>query len=134
MGIKRINLFVIFDYVYYTIASQYDKWRYTEIEFSGIIMLSLIQQVNVYTVLNFFKIDIFRISSINPIYVWLIGAALLFTINGIRYKKIITYDELHKKWGDDNKKSNFIKKALVLFYIIVTIIILIISLKYNGSI
>jgi len=84
MGTKRINLFIIFDYVYYAIAYQYYKWYDIETnEFSGIMVLSLIQQLNIFTVLFFFKIDPLRIVYNNPIYSWLIGASLLFTINGI---------------------------------------------------
>jgi len=128
---KKFNLYILFDYVYYAIVHQYYKWNYEiEKEFSGIIMLSLIQQFNIFIILGFFKINPFLIVNDNPIYSWLIGAALLFTINGIRYKKIITYDELHKRWGNDDKKTNFIKKSLVLFYIIMTMVLLIISIQW----
>ncbi len=128
MGTKRINLFIIFDYVYYAIAYQYYKWYSEEInESSGIMVLSLIQLFNIIAVLSFFKINPLRIVYNNPIYSWLIGYVLLLTINGIRYKKIITYDELHKRWGNDDGKTNFIKKSLVLFYILMSVVILIIS-------
>ncbi len=131
MESKKNNLYVLFDYVYYTIAYQYYKWNQEEVkEFSGIIGLSSVQFINIIVVLMFFNINLFNIICINPLFVILGGSFLLSLINGIRYKKIITYDELHKKWGNDNKKSNFIKKAIVLFYIIMTMVTLIISFQW----
>ena len=90
-------------------------------------MLSLIQQLNIFTVLSFFKINPLYLVYNNPIYSLFIWPPLLFTINGIRYKKIITYDELHKRWGSDDKKINLIKKSLVLFYILITMVTCMIS-------
>ena len=125
MATNKFNLFIIFDYLYYAIAYQYYKWYDEEInEFSGILMLSLIQMLNTISILIiFYKFK----PPENLVYAMLIGSALFLTINGIRYKKIITYDELHKRWGNDDKKSNLIKKSLVLAYIVLTFVLLIIS-------
>ena len=129
---KKFNLFILFDYVYYTIAYQYYKWYSVEInEFSGIIILSTIQFINIVVVLMFFNINLYDIVFINPLFIILGGSFLLSIINRIRYKKIITYDELHKRWGNDNKKTNFIKKSLVLFYMLLTIVGLIISAQWQ---
>ncbi len=129
--IKRINLFIFFDYVYYVIAYQYYKWYSEETnEFSGILVLSLIQLINIISVLFFLKNTPLSIVNNNPVYSFLIGGALLLLINGIRYKKIITYAELHKKWGNDYSKTNIFKKSLVFFYIFMTIPIYIISVAW----
>ena len=54
---KKFNLYILFDYVYYTIAYQYYKWNFEEEkEFSGIIILSLIQYFNIVVFLKFFKL------------------------------------------------------------------------------
>ena len=129
---KKFNFYILFDYVYYTIAYQYYKWYSEEInEFSGIIMLSLIQQLNIIVIFKILKINLLTLIFNNSLYFDLVGYFLFVIINSIRYKKIITYNELHKRWGNDDKKTNFIKKALVLLYIILTIVGLIISAQWQ---
>ena len=124
MEIKKYNLLIIFDYIYYAIAYQIYKWYDEDVnEFFGIIGLSYFQQLNIILILNFFNIHFFADPQINSLFSWLIGCTILIAFNSIRYKKIITYDELHEKWANDTRKVSLIKKSLVLFYLVISTIV-----------
>lgn len=128
-----MNPLILFDYVYYSIAYLYGKvWGYeTQKEFVGILFLSLIQFFNVVAILGFIKYSLFELVGLNPLLVTFTGSFVFAILNTIRYKKVVTYMELSKKWNEEKRRNVFMKKAGVIFYIVLTFVLTIYSANIN---
>jgi len=128
-----MNPLILFDYVYYSIAYLYsNRWGYkVQKEFIGVSILSLIQFLNIVTLIGFFNISLFELTELNPLLITFSSFFIIIILNIIRYKKIITYSELSNKWDIENNNSIFIKKAGVILYLILTCVLLFISASIN---
>lgn len=127
-----MNPMILFDYAYYTIAYLYaNNFGYkAEKEYVGVVFLSLIQFFNILTIFELLNASIFDLLKINPLIITLTGCLLFSLLNIVRYKKIITYNELSNKWDTEDNRSIMAKKIGVIFYIILTVVLFI----YTGNI
>lgn len=125
-----MNPLVIFDYVYYSIAYLYfKKWGYGELkEFYGVMFLSLLQALNMITLIGYSAryIDItFKEFDILTIITFcFVGTfVLFFALNSLRYNKFATYDKLSANWDKDKRLVRIVKSLLVICYFILSHII-----------
>jgi hypothetical protein len=120
-----MNPLILFDYCYYKIANYYEDLYVLEHqkELAGVILLSLLQMINIDTLLMlFFPLRFVSIYNV-------IGYFILLTFNFIRYKKIITYLKLHERWKKEKLLLKPIKNTLVIIYIGLTFVLFIIALR-----
>lgn len=119
-----MNPLIVFDYIYYRIAYFYDKrFGYKESkEFSGIIILSLIQFVNILALLDLFKINDSLVKTL-PNHLFII--AILCLLNYARYIKLLNFRNLEDKWGNENKNVRLIKSIIVIIYFLLSFYLLV---------
>lgn len=119
-----MNPLILFDYFYYRIADLHKNLYVLEHqkEFVGILYLSLLQLINIDTLLRFFFS--LKLNYIPIIYI--IGYLILLTFNFIRYKKIITYSKLNERWKKERFSLKATKNTLVFIYIVLTFVFFII--------
>ena len=120
-----MNPLVFFDYVYYSMAALYAKrfgWEEVK-EFSGIGILSLLELINGLAIVKHLKL-IKELGKFEVIFVLIPGYLLFVILNTIRYKKIITYSDLEKKWSTEHITKKVIKTISVIVYIVLSFILL----------
>ncbi len=109
-----MNPLIIFDYCFYVIANCY-KSIYVlghQKEFAGVLLLSLVQIMNIDTII----ILLFSIKYVSLYFGF--GYLLLLAFNFIRYKKIITYSNINDKWNAKRHLSQVLLKTLVFAYFV----------------
>ena len=109
----------MFDYLYYNLVKKVtSEWYgWDSEEFAGIVFLSTIQSVNVISILGLVKPKIF------DTFLTFIGLLLaIFILNLIRYKKLVTYTMLSKKWHMESGMPKKLRRAGVLLYLITTVV------------
>ena len=116
-----MNPLVIFDYIYYRIASFYDRIGFPEYsDFSGVAILSIIQFCNISDIAYLFN---FRNILINVFHGYdFIVLLILLILNYIRYIRLIEnlYD-LEDKWDNENKIKRRFKGILIIIYFLLSI-------------
>jgi len=119
-----VNPLRLFDYVFYTIASLYDKvFNYNQTcEEAGIGIVSIFQACNVCTIADWLndKYSFFKERYFYLIIVYLI----IIGLNIIRYKKVIRYKDLVLKWDEEKTIVKIIKIGFVIVYIFSSTILL----------
>lgn len=123
-----MNPLTLFDYMYYRITYWYENTFDLFIikEEQSIAHLSIFQFFNVITLLFFFKpIDELKNELI---IIFLFSYLVIFSLNLIRYKKVITYSELAEKWDKEPNKARLIKKVYIICYCILSILLFIYSI------
>lgn len=114
----------IFDYIFYRVCFFYRKKKDLSPETTGWILNSILQS---FTLLDLFLL--IRIIYEYPIpknfnKIWVLPLiALFFVLNWFRYEKRITYNELYKKWNDEEKRQKRKKGTLIVLYCIISILI-----------
>ena len=123
-----MNPLILFDYVYYRITYWYENTFDLIIikEERSIAHLSIFQFFNVITLLFFF-IPIDELKN-ELIIIFILSSLVIFSLNLIRYKKVITYSELAEKWDIEPKKARLIKKVYIICYCILSILLFIYSI------
>lgn len=117
-----MNPLIIFDYCFYVIANRY-KSIYVlghQKEFAGVFLLSLLQIMNIDTIIML----LFSIKFASIYFVF--GYLLLLVFNFIRYKKIITYSNLNDKWNAKSYLSQVLIKTLVFIYFVFSFVCVVI--------
>ena len=120
-----MNPLVFFDYVYYSMAALYGKrfgWEDVK-EFSGIMILSLLEFANGLAIFIHLK-PLKELSKFEILIVFILGNLLFLILNTIRYKKIVTYGDLEKKWSTEHMTRKVIKTIFVIVYIVLSFILL----------
>ncbi|MUP36645.1 hypothetical protein [Labilibaculum euxinus] len=114
-----------FDYLFYRIAYFYaNHLDYDDIkEYAGSGILGLLQLSNALFIIFLIKpIDDF--TSVEKLFVFLMGYLITFGFNLYRYKKIRTYKELDEKWKDQSQKAKKLKTLIIIGYVLLSIILL----------
>ena len=119
-----MNPLVLFDYVFYSIASLYNKWGYeAQKEFVGVLFLSLLQLFNVVVLYGIIYNPLTEFNKFNPVIIYIGGYIILFLLNLLRYKRNNNYTVLQKKWENDTPQIKTIKIISVAIYVIITLFV-----------
>lgn len=128
-----MNPLVLFDYVYYSIAYLYGReWGYGRIEkeFSGVLILSLFQLLNVVFLLSLANCPLKAFHRFDPLFLFIGILLLLIVLNFIRYKLFIPYSKLSERWDNEKINRRVVKITCLICYFIVSIALFV----YSGSI
>ena len=122
---RIMNPLVLFDYLYYRIAFFYDKrFGYSESkELSGVAILSLMQFVNILALLNLFKVKDSLIKTFQ-MYLFIVGYLVVFALNYIRYIKLLKFNKLEDKWGNENRNWRLVRSVLLIVYFLLSFYLL----------
>jgi len=120
-----MNLLILFDYVYYRIAYFYENvFGYEEQnELAGTAILSLIQLTNILALLDLIGLKESLIKSFH-IFVFIIGYLLLFLLNYIRYIRLVKFNKLEEKWGEEKPKVKHTRSVLIIVYFLLSFYLL----------
>jgi len=121
-----MNPLILFDYVFYLISYIYGNVFNYEAskELNGITILSLFQNLNLFTLLNLFDLRIHN----DKQYVisFFFGIIIFFGLNYIRYIKNNKYDKLNDIWNAENDSRKNIRNIFVILYFLASIVLIII--------
>jgi len=114
-----MNPLIIFDYIYIRIVNFYGKlpgYRYSNAKyFSSIMVLSLIQFVNILSLLKLFRIEDALLNTLH-IYLYIIIFTILLCLNSLRYIKLLDVSSLEYKWAKEKGIRKQVKGVLILIY------------------
>ena len=114
---------ILFDYIYYrTFAIYKNKWNENDPKIYAISLVTLLQSINFISLFYAFVIILQKDIFIDVKYSFILFFLILI-INLIKYRKKHDYDELRKKWSNEEitKKKN--KGFGIIFYIFASILI-----------
>jgi hypothetical protein len=122
----NMNPLILFDYVFYRTSNFFGNipgYKYSK-ELNGITMLSFLQNLNLFTLLNLFDI---RIQN-DKQYVmsFFLGLVVLFGFNYIRYIKSNKYKNLNNIWNTECGLKKNIRSTLVTIYFLASTMLMII--------
>lgn len=115
-----MNLLILFDYIYYRTAWFFDvrfNYSHSKME-AGVAILSLIQFSNILALTSLMNDD-FIVSL--PYYLFVIGYLVVFGLNYIIYFRLLKFEELEHKWGNEGNTSRLFKGMIILIYILLSI-------------
>lgn len=128
-----MNPLRLLDNVYYSIAyiCGLKLGYYKEKELLASILLGFLQTTNVGTIVFILWSPLPELIKTNDLFFIALCFVIFLIINVIRYKKIVTYTELSKKWGASERNSLIIKRIGVVSYILLTYVFLIFSVSID---
>lgn len=120
-----MNPLILFDYVFYRIAIFYDKrFDYGESkELSATLILSLIQFCNVLALSNLWGEKVILVKKPN-ILVFISPLVMLFLLNYIRYIRLVKFNKLEEKWGEEKPKVKHTRSVLIIVYFLLSFYLL----------
>lgn len=112
-----MKVFKLYDYIFFRLASFYEKQHGNEDRFGSILLLSFTQSSNLTTIICLIFLILDKKVEL-PYYVTvLFGIVFFFVFNFIRYKLFTTYQNLEKTWSSETESTR-LKRG---FYMIVFI-------------
>lgn len=120
-----MNPLILFDYVYYRIAVFYDKrFDYGESkELSATLILSLVQFFNALALFDLLGIKDIFVKTLN-IFLFIGILVLLFILNYIRYIRLVKFNKLEEKWGEEKPKVKHTRSVLIIVYFLLSFYLL----------
>ena len=120
-----MNPLRLFDYVFYCIAMLYDRvFDYKlSCEEAAVAFVSMFQWLNILTLMSILNLMDWMFRKYNMVY--FIGSLLIIIgLNFLRYKKVIRYVDLARKWDNEEYRIRIIKIGSVIVYGLSSIILM----------
>jgi hypothetical protein len=121
-----MNPLILFDYVFYQISNFFGNipaFKYSK-ELNGITMLSFLQNLNLFTLLNFFELN--KINGNQYVLLFFLCLIILFVLNYFRYIKSKKYKSLNYNWNTDKGYKKVVKNTLTACYCLGSLVLIII--------
>lgn len=118
-----MNPLVVFDYMFYRLYIYYENNYSHGYTLAAIGLLSIIECVNVLTLLNIIYISLNKSDEIPGSVMLVFGIPLLIILNFFRYNRFVTYQKLQKRWGEEKSKMRSIRGFFMILYFILSVIL-----------
>ncbi|MDP3444260.1 MAG: hypothetical protein Q8T08_15490 [Ignavibacteria bacterium] len=123
----------MFAYLYYRIYATYKhKWKDSVPGVYAVCILSLLQGLNILSVIYVFEILNKQDLGIKKIYYGLLMAALI-ALNYYRFNFLTRFSELEKKWVDESKQMKTSRGILVMIYIFLSVFLTLFLADYLSE-
>ena len=117
-----MKLFKFYDYIFFRLASFYERQHGNEDRFGSILLLSFTQSANLLTIVYLIFIILDKHIDLNFFYVSLSCTIFFYIFNTLRYKHLYKYQNLVLKWSNEEKSIRFKRGFYIAMFISLSLV------------